>query len=216
MSEPFLYPLSGYEDNPARVLEIKRDYYARRSSLKRAIREDAKYTAVLRGDPDPGTSTRRAWGNALHLLWDSDDFLGVCIHRLASSLYHHGVPILPRVLRRLNTALFNIRIDEHITIREGLCMPHGNVVLAGVTYVGRRAFIAPWVTIGLVEGDFLGPRLGDGVFVGTGAKILGPITIGDGARIGAGAVVLSDVPAGVSVAGVPARPLRAPTTVEGQ
>ena len=208
MSALFQYPLSGYRDNPQRVHEIKQDYIARRPRLRRAIREDARYTAAMRGNGDPGPSAGRQWRNVAFLLWDSDDFLGVCIHRLASSLYHHGVPILPRLLRRLNTALFNIRIDEHITIGEGLAIPHGNVVLAGVSYIGQRAFIAPWVTVGLIEGDFVGPRIGDGVFIGTGAKILGPVCIGDGARIGAGAVVLDDVPPGVSVAGVPARPLQ--------
>jgi len=52
------------------------------------------------------------------------------------------------------------------------------------------------------------PELGDGVFVGTGAKILGPVKIGDGTIIGAGSVVLKDVPAHTTVAGVPARVIR--------
>jgi serine O-acetyltransferase len=64
------------------------------------------------------------------------------------------------------------------------------------------------VSIGLTPGTFEAPELGDGVFVGTGAKILGPVKIGDGAVIAAGSVVLDDVPAHATVAGVPARVIR--------
>jgi len=65
--------------------------------------------------------------------------------------------------------------------------------------------LCPWVSIGLTPGTLGSPEIGDGVFVGTGAKILGPVKIGDGAVIGAGSVVLKDVPAHTTVAGVPAR-----------
>jgi serine O-acetyltransferase len=57
-------------------------------------------------------------------------------------------------------------------------------------------------------GTLVAPELGDGVFAGTGAKILGPVKIGDGAIIGTGSVVLKDVPARTTVAGVPARVIR--------
>ena len=53
-----------------------------------------------------------------------------------------------------------------------------------------------------------GPTIGDRVFIGTGAKLLGPITIGDDVRIGANAVVIDDVPAGATVVGAPARVVR--------
>ncbi|MDP3767886.1 MAG: hypothetical protein Q8S13_07710, partial [Dehalococcoidia bacterium] len=49
------------------------------------------------------------------------------------------------------------------------------------------------------------PAIGDGVAIGTGAKVLGPVTVGDGARIGANAVVIDDVPPGATVVGAPAR-----------
>ena len=64
--------------------------------------------------------------------------------------------------------------------------------------------IAPFVTIGLRAGDLAGPTIERDVSIGTGAKIIGPVRIGDGARIGANAVVVDDVPAGATVAGVPA------------
>jgi serine O-acetyltransferase len=66
------------------------------------------------------------------------------------------------------------------------------------------------VTIGLRQGDIEAPKLGNNVFVGTGAKLLGPIQIGSGANIGAHAVVIHDVEPSISVVGVPARPIRKP------
>ena len=72
--------------------------------------------------------------------------------------------------------------------------------------MGERCSISHGVTIGVLGGHRPGvPRLGNDVYVGAGAKILGPVTIGDGAIIGANAVVLKDVPAGATAVGVPAR-----------
>jgi serine O-acetyltransferase len=88
---------------------------------------------------------------------------------------------------------------------EGAYLPHGNVVVDGITVIGRRCVLAPWSTLGVVQGSPIGPRLGDAVFVGTGAKILGQIQIGADARIGANSVVLSDVAGGATATGVPAR-----------
>ena len=94
-------------------------------------------------------------------------------------------------------------------IGPGLLMNHGNVIIDGATKIGPRCSIAPFVTIGLNTGgpdpSLVGPTIGQFVFIGTGAKILGPITIGDGARIGANAVVMTDVPASSTAVGVPAR-----------
>ncbi len=63
-----------------------------------------------------------------------------------------------------------------------------------------------WLESGVVIGDNRGgsPVLGQGVFVGSGAKVIGPVKVGDGARIGANAVVLKDVPAGATAVGIPA------------
>jgi serine O-acetyltransferase len=65
--------------------------------------------------------------------------------------------------------------------------------------------ISPFVTIGLRAGDVQGPKVGQQVSIGTGAKLIGPITIGPRARVGAGAVVVDDVPAEATVVGVPGR-----------
>jgi len=141
------------------------------------------------------------------MAWVSDDYLGLAMYRLRMALHDHGVPIVPRLLSRLCIALFGIRIGDHALILEGLYLPHGNVVIDGPVVIGRRVVIAPWVTIGVRQNNLLGPLIGDGAFLGTGAKIIGNVMVGRSANVGAGAVVLDDVPDNASVGGVPARVL---------
>jgi serine O-acetyltransferase len=88
----------------------------------------------------------------------------------------------------------------------GLRIPHPNgIVIHPRARIGPNCLLFQQVTIGDANGL---PTIGGHVDVGAGAKILGPIQIGDHARIGANAVVLADVPAGVTVVGIPARPVK--------
>ncbi|CAB4883323.1 unannotated protein [freshwater metagenome] len=98
-------------------------------------------------------------------------------------------------------------IGDPVVVRPGLYLLHGQVVIDGLVVVGEGAVIAPFTTIGLIAGEVRGPTIGSDVHIGTGARVLGPVTIGDGARVGANAVVLQDVDPGTTVAGVPARVL---------
>lgn len=85
----------------------------------------------------------------------------------------------------------------------------GGVIISGDTVLGDDVILRNGVTIGLRRTDQPGaPQIGNRVDIGTGAKILGKITIGDDAVIGANAVVLQDVPAGCIAVGIPARILR--------
>lgn len=95
-------------------------------------------------------------------------------------------------------------IHLHAQIGLRLSLPHPNgVVVHADAVIGDDCMIMQQVTIGqLADGG--APRLGNRVYVGAGAKVLGPIVIGDGARIGANSVVLIDVPAGATAVGVPA------------
>jgi serine O-acetyltransferase len=99
-------------------------------------------------------------------------------------------------------------IPVFTTLGGGLFLPHPNgIVMHRDVVIGANCMIMQQVTIGqLAEGGV--PRLGNGVYVGAGAKIIGPVTIGDGAAIGANAVVLSDVPAHSTAVGIPARIVR--------
>jgi len=100
-----------------------------------------------------------------------------------------------------------VSLPAHARIGKGFYIGHfGNIIIHPDTVMGERCSISHGVTIGVLGGDRPGvPRLGNDVYVGSGAKILGPVTIGDGAVIGANAVVVKDVPAGATAVGVPAR-----------
>ena len=110
----------------------------------------------------------------------------------------------------LSRSIFRVSIGNRVEIGPGLMMTHGNVIIDGRTSIGKNCQINPWVTIGLSNSKKLGfsvegPTIGDHVHIGTGAKVLGPITVGDHVRIGANAVVVHDVPPNVTVVGAPAR-----------
>ena len=72
--------------------------------------------------------------------------------------------------------------------------------------IARGVVIFPFVNIGLKAGNFQGPKVNSEVHIGTGANILGPMTVGEGAVIGANAVAVSNVSAGQTVGGTPDRP----------
>ena len=94
-------------------------------------------------------------------------------------------------------------------IEGGLQIPHPNgiVIHPGVS-IGPNCYICQQVTIGNRMGAPGVPTIGAGAYIGAGARIIGPVNIGEGARIGANAVVLSDVPAGATAVGVPAKVVR--------
>jgi serine O-acetyltransferase len=96
-------------------------------------------------------------------------------------------------------------IEHRAKFGERLMLPHPNgVVIHEDAVIGDDCMIMQQVTIGMIgEGEV--PTLGNGIYVGAGAKIIGKVKVGDGARIGANAVVTQDVPAGWTAVGVPAR-----------
>ncbi len=116
---------------------------------------------------------------------------------------------LGRMLGKLRYEIWSILsasdIHRDATIDASVRLPHPNgVVIHQSSVVESGCMIMQQVTLGqLATGD--GPHLQRDVYVGAGAKLLGPITIGEGARIGANAVVLEDVPSFATAVGAPAR-----------
>jgi serine O-acetyltransferase len=184
--------------------EYHRQLRARRPSLRRAVREDVRAFMAYRFETG-GQGRLATVFHVLRLSWKSDAFLAVLLYRIRAWLEGVGVPILPTLIHKACIAFFDVSIGDYVVLGEGVYVPHGYLVIGGRLTIGRWCVLCPWVSIGLTPGTLEAPELGDGVFVGTGAKILGPVKIGDGAVIGAGSVVLKDVPAHTTVAGVPAR-----------
>jgi serine O-acetyltransferase len=103
---------------------------------------------------------------------------------------------------------YGLDIPVATDVGPGLYIAHPVGTTLSAERIGRNVTIVGAVTLGYRE-EGGGPKLGDGVFVGTGARILGPVTIGDNANVGANAVVTKDVPAGCTAVGIPARVIEA-------
>ncbi|MBI4937903.1 MAG: serine O-acetyltransferase [Nitrosomonadales bacterium] len=130
------------------------------------------------------------------------------VHRMAHGLWHANLKWLARFLSHMARWFTGIEIHPGATIGRRFFIDHGMGVVIGETAeIGDDVTLYHGVTLGGTswkEGK-RHPTLGNGVVVGAGAKILGPIHIGDSAKIGSNAVVVKDVPAGSTAAGIPAR-----------
>ncbi|MEM8597367.1 MAG: serine O-acetyltransferase, partial [Pseudomonadota bacterium] len=139
-------------------------------------------------------------------------------HRIAHWLWTHRARGLARLLSYLARMVTGIDIHPGATIGPGFFIDHGAGVVIGETAViGRDVTLYHGVTLGGVSWSpgKRHPTLGDGVLVGCGAKILGPVTVGAGARIGANSVVVGDVAPEVTMVGIPARPVQTETRTHG-
>jgi serine O-acetyltransferase len=170
-----------------------------------ALIADAKLQSVARGERDEFRGRADAICQALRLMWVSDSFLAQAFYRAQARLEALGVPVLPRLAHRLAMSTAQVCIGKNVVIHPGVYLGHGQVVIDGFVEIHRGTVILPFVTIGLRQGKARGPTIGRDVFIGTGARILGPVTVHRDARIGANAVVIDDVPARATVVGVPAR-----------
>lgn len=139
----------------------------------------------------------------------------IALHRLARVLYLARLPLLPRLLSRVNSFLTGIEIHPGARIGRGVRIVHGMGVVIGETaIVGENVTIREGVTLGGTgkETGKRHPSIGDRTFIGPGAKVLGNISIGEDVHIAAGAVVLRDIPADRTVIGVPGRVIEPSTS----
>jgi len=173
----------------------------------RAVAADARATLNLRMEGDRAVGRLALVWQVLRLSWVADAFFAQVCYRGKARLQRFRVPLVPSILHRLAMMHAQVCIGNPVVIAPGLYLPHGQVVIDGITTLGTDAVVFPWVTIGLKAGDIQGPTLADGVNIGTGAKVLGAITLGEGCMVGANAVVVDDVAPRTTVVGIPARPL---------
>lgn len=177
-------------------------------SLVEAVVADLRFEHRARAEGRPLDSRVALVVEFLRVLVSSDAFGALVCYRIKASAQRAHIPFLPRLAHRLAMTWAQLSIGDPVCVQPGVRFPHGQVVIDGFVEIAGGVEIRPFVTIGLKEGDYRGPRIGANARIGTGAKIIGPVTIGEGAVVGANAVVVDDVAPGAVVAGVPAKPIR--------
>jgi len=138
-------------------------------------------------------------------------------YRVAHWLWLEGRQALASFYQNRISEVFGIDIHPAARVGKGILIDHGTSVVIGETaVVGDNVSMLHEVTLGGTgkETGDRHPKVGHGVLIGAGAKVLGNVRIGDGAKIGAGSVVLNDVPPHTTVAGVPAKIVGHPETDE--
>lgn len=157
--------------------------------------------SIVARDPAP----RSRWEVLLYPgIW------AVGFHRVAHWLFEGRAFFLARAINHLARFLTGIDIHPGATIGRHLFIDHGFTVIGETAHIGDNVTIYQCVTLGGTNpangvGGKRHPTLEDNVIVGSGAQILGPITVGPRARVGANAVVTEDVPEGATMVGVKAR-----------
>jgi serine O-acetyltransferase len=187
-----------------------RERQARHPGFREAVLADLAFARRQRGETGALTSRAAVAYQVLRLAFVTDAFGALVCYRLKAACQRRGIPVVPRIAHRVAMAWAQLSIGDPVVVQPGVMIPHGQIVIDGVTEVHAGARLRPFITIGLKDGVITGPTIGRGVSVGTGAKIIGPITVGANAKIGANAVVVADVPPGAVVGGVPARVLAPP------
>jgi len=179
-------------------------------TLQRVAREIGRDIATAR-DRDPAA---RGVG-AVEILSSWAGVQALLAHRVSHALYEVGVPLAPRTIAFASRAVTGIEIHPAASIGEDFFIDHGAGVVIGETAeIGDRVTLYQGVTLG-GTGFARGkrhPTVQDDVTIGSGAKLLGPVTVGHGAKVGANTVVIESVPPNSTVVGNPGHTVR----VEGR
>ena len=174
-------------------------------SLLAYLGADLRRARVLLNGESDSSSGLRLWLGVL-----SPRFVPVLLCRLAFFFYRLRLGPVAKVFSLLNFFLFGIEIAVRCPIGRGLFLPHTQGTVIGAWAIGENATIFQGVTLGAREVDFSyqessRPSVGDNVIIGSGAKVLGGLTLGSDSRVGANAVVLVDVAPGFLAVGIPAK-----------
>ena len=132
------------------------------------------------------------------------------LYYLSHWLYRHRVPFIPKIIQLLIFLIFNAVVPYKTVIGKNCILAHGGsgIVIHEKSIIGNNVLICQQVTIGGSGIGLSKPIIEDDVYIGAGAKILGPVIIGNNCVIGANAVVKKSIPPRCVAAGVPAKIIR--------
>ncbi|MFC1748304.1 serine O-acetyltransferase [Pseudomonadota bacterium] len=135
-------------------------------------------------------------------------FHAICLYRLSNFAWKYGYKNIALFLQNKCTTLLSVDIHPAATIGSGLFLDHATgIVIGETTVIGDDVSILQNVTLGGTGKDSgdRHPKVGNGVLLGAGSKVLGNIKVGDYSKIAAGSIVLSDIPRCSTAVGVPAK-----------
>ncbi len=144
---------------------------------------------------------------ALKLLIRHPPLRAMAWFRIASFAKQAGIRGAPSWIQRRLLRLYGLEMTPGTEIGGGLYIAHPVGCVLVAESIGENVSVIAQVTFG-TRADYRWPTIGEGVFVGAGARVLGGITVGAKASIGANAVVVHDVPDGATVVGIPARQIK--------
>lgn len=149
--------------------------------------------------------------NPLEIILLYPGFKALRSHKKANWFLRHNMPFIARYISQRSAHKTGIEIHPGATIGRRVCIDHGSGIVIGETAeIGDDVMIYQGVTLGGTGKDVgkRHPTIENGVMIGSGAKVLGPITVGRNAKIAAGAVVVKDVEPNSTVVGVPGEVVR--------
>lgn len=149
--------------------------------------------------------------NPLEIVLLYPGFKALRSHKKANWFLRHNMPFIARYISQRCAHKTGIEIHPGATIGRRVCIDHGSgIVIGETTEIGDDVIIYQGVTLGGTGKDVgkRHPTIESGVMIGSGAKVLGPITIGRNAKVAAGAVVVKDVEPNATVVGVPGEVVR--------
>ncbi len=172
--------------------------------FKKMFKQDVQRWIIPQQISDPSLVT---YFRTARLLFYLMPLRAMLWFRFGSWCYHKHIPFMTGFTQRILYRWFGLEISPGADIGGGLYIAHPIGTVISVKRMGQNCTIIAGVTIGMRNSHEF-PRIGDNVFIGAGARILGNIEIGDDAVIGANAVVIHDVPAGGTAVGIPAKIIR--------
>jgi len=162
----------------------------------------------LTGDIDSYMVRDPAARSRIEVILCYPGYHSILFYRFANLAWRRNFYLMGRLISNLGRFVTGVEIHPGAEIGQRFFIDHGMGVVVGETSkVGDDVTLYQGVTLGgtSLEKGKRHPTIGDGVIIGSGAQVLGPLNVGNGARIGANAVVLQDVPQGATMVGIPAK-----------